>query len=151
MVAKLFCWKLWRRADWNHSTVYRATANATMDSKDGVAVRAIHPRPKRRGFPRILVNVTGHANASISLCDISNVIDNLLIFSAYARLWYKKRIYIIKLMYKHYTVGSAWLNSLFHAITGSTAFLQCLLCSYKIKWGLCMRRYWPFLLRSNST
>src|SRR5690625_980729 len=37
-----------------------ATANATIDSKDGVAVRASHPRPKRRGFPRILVTSISH-------------------------------------------------------------------------------------------
>ena len=62
MVAVLLCFKLWRCTDFHHTPVHRA-ADATLNTsrrrrsdktkdKDGYAVRAILPRPKRRGLLR---------------------------------------------------------------------------------------------------
>src|SRR5690625_1198307 len=54
VIAVLFRFKLRRRADFHRSPVHRAAANPTLKpkDKDGCAVRAILPRPERRGLSR---------------------------------------------------------------------------------------------------
>src|SRR5690606_34936355 len=54
VVAVLFRFKLRRRADFHRAPVHRAAANPTLKpkDKDGCAVRAILPRPERRGLSR---------------------------------------------------------------------------------------------------
>src|SRR5690625_3575702 len=58
VVAVLFRFKLRRRADFHRAPVHRAAANSTLKpkDKDGCAVRAILPRPERRGLSRTASN-----------------------------------------------------------------------------------------------
>lgn len=51
---------LWRRTDFHRAPVHRTAADPTLHPKDGYAVRAILPRPERRGLPR-----TGSAGLAV--------------------------------------------------------------------------------------
>ena len=50
LVSELLCRKLWWRSHRHHSPIHRAAANAALVAS--FAGRALHPRPKGRGFPR---------------------------------------------------------------------------------------------------
>ena len=52
VVAVLLRLKLWWSADFHRAPVHRTAADSTLKSKDGYAVRAILPRPERRGLSR---------------------------------------------------------------------------------------------------
>ena len=52
MVAVLLRFILWRCADFHRAAVHRAAADTPLKLKDGYAVRAILPRPERRGLSR---------------------------------------------------------------------------------------------------
>jgi len=53
MVTQLLCRKLWRRTHCHHSPIHRTAENPTLakvKSRDGYAVRAVHPALKGEVF-----------------------------------------------------------------------------------------------------
>ena len=52
VVAILLRLKLWWRTYFHRAPIHRTAADATLKPKDGYAVRAILPRPERRGLLR---------------------------------------------------------------------------------------------------